>query len=120
MSEIIFNQTIELVKPREISSPYSTTPVLDWDNPVYLPVPFQVSVQPRGSSEGPVERPQTITHLVLITPPGTDIPDLGAESRIRVGGVMLLNVVGTPERWPDPWHPGVVHHLEASVEVVSG
>lgn len=120
MTDIIFNQLIELVTPREIRSPYSTTPVLDWDDPVFVPIPFRVSVQPAGSSEGPVERPQTVTTLVLITPPGTDIPSLSRGSRIRVGGVMSLDIVGVPERWPDPWKPGVVHHLEANCEVVSG
>ena len=118
--QIIFNQILEIVQPREVASPYSSTPVLDWDDPGYKLVPFMVSVQPAGSTEGPVERPQTVSSHILITPPGTDIPELGAESRVRVGRLLVLDVVGEPARWPDPWHPGTVHHLEAVCEVVRG
>lgn len=117
---LIFNQRLELKVPREVESVYSTEPVLDWDNPEWKPVPFGVSVQFGGTSEGSEDRPQVITSYVLITPPGTDIPELSAESVVRVGGVMELEVVGAPARWPDPWNAGVVHHLEADLEVVRG
>lgn len=117
---IIFNQVVELVKPTLISSPYSSEPVEDWDNPTFEEVGFRVSVQPENQSEGPVERPQTVTGWVMITPPGTDIPALEAGAKVRLGGVMVMDVVGQPARWPNPWEPGEVHHLEAKLEVVNG
>lgn len=118
--EIIFNQSLEVGGPAWVDSPYSTEPVADYSQTVWTALDFLVSVQPNTTYEGAVERPQTVTTYVLITPPGTDIPDLAAESRVRLGGVMVLDVVGEPERWPDPWNPGQVHHLEAIVEVVHG
>lgn len=120
MTGLIFNQQLEVQKPRTVESAYSSEPVLDWSDPVWETVPFAVSVQQISSSEGDVERPQTITSLVLVTPPGTDIPALEAKSRLRVGGVMVVEVVGEPAHWPDPWTPGAVHHLEADLEVVHG
>lgn len=120
MSGVIFNQVLEVATPREVKSPYSTEVVLDWENPVWTMVGFEVSVQPGSTTEDAVERPLTVADLVLITPPGTDIPALKAESRVRVGGVMVLDVKGAPRRWPDPHRPGVVHHLEATLGDVSG
>lgn len=122
---IIFNQSVEVASPVLIESPYSSEPDEDWSNPVWAPVDFAVSVQPGSvqpgsSQEGPEERPQVVSGWVLITPPGTDIPELSEASRVRVGGTLVMNVRGTPARWPDPFHPGVVHHLEAEMEVVSG
>ena len=117
---VIFNQSLEVSVPTEIDSPYSSEPVLDFDTPVWKQVPFLVSVQPAGSSEGDVSRPVTVSRFVMITPPGTDIPELAAESKLRVGGVLTCDVVGEPARWPDPFRPGVVHHLEAELEVTRG
>lgn len=117
---LIFNQLLERVRPGLVDDPYSTVPVWDWDNVTYQPVPFPVSVQPSSSTEGGPDHPQTVTRLRLITPPGTDLPDLVSEDRVRVGGVMVCTVVGEPAHWPDPWRPGVVHHLEAELEVVRG
>lgn len=117
---IIFNQGLEVAGPRYVSSPYSTKPVADWSQPEWAPVDFLVSVQPDSSSEAGVERPTTVQRFILITPPGTDIPGLAAESKVRVGGVMVCDVVGEPARWPDPWTPEMVHHLEANLEVVRG
>ena len=117
---IIFNQSLDVARPRRIDSPYSTEPVYDHDNPEWVPVGFPVSVQPAESSEDDLRRPVVVSRLVLITPPGTDVPGLDAASRVRVGGVMVCDVVGAPARWPDPWKAGAVHHLEASLEVVDG
>lgn len=117
---LIFNQQLERVRPGLIDDPYSTEPVWDWSSTTHEPVEFPVSVQPASSTEGPPEHPQTVTQLRLITPPGTDIPDLRSEDRVRVGGVMTCSVVGEPAHWPDPWRPGTVHHLEATLEVVRG
>lgn len=116
----IFNQVVEVVMPTLIVSPYSDQPVEDWDNPVFMLVDFPVSVQPAGSTEGAVERPQTVETFRMFTPPGTDIPELKASHKIRLGGVLFLELVGQPERWPDPHNPGEVHHLEAVLEVVRG
>lgn len=120
MTSPIFNQTIELAGPTLVESPYSPIPVEDWEVLLYTELDFKVSVQPESSTEGPVERPQVITGWVLITPPGTDIPELKPSSRIRLGKTLLMDVVGRPARWPDPWNPGKVHHLEAKLEVVDG
>lgn len=120
MTHGIFNQTIMVINPGQKKTPYSTEPVDDWDNPVTFIVDFPVSIQPASSSEGPVERPQVVTTWRLYTPPGTDIPELSARSRVRIGAGLTLDVVGDPQRWPDPYNPGVVHHLEASLEQVRG
>lgn len=117
---VIFNQVVEIATPRVVRSPYSTQPVTvagsDWVDCGVL-----CSVQPDGaSSEGPVERPQLRNSLVLISPPGSDIPALTAGVKVRVGGTMVCDVVGSPARWPDPYTPGVIHHVEAILEVVSG
>lgn len=116
----IFNQQVEVLRPALIDSPYSKDPVLDWDNPEYVALDFRVSIQPASSTEGPVERPQVVTSWRLYTPPGTDIPDLAAGSKVRIGGTLVVSIVGHPARWPDPNRPGVVHHLEANLEVVNG
>lgn len=118
--QIIFNQSLEIAVPARIESPYSTEPVLDFETPVWREVAFLVSVQPEASTEDDLERPVVVSRLVLITPPGTDLPELTAESKVRVGGVMVCDVVGAPARWPDPWNKGAVHHLEATLEVVDG
>ena len=117
---VIFNQTLEVAVPRVTESPYSSEPVVDYSSPVWREVAFLVSVQPAESSEEDLQRPVVVSHLVLITPPGCDIPDLTAASRVRVGGVMVCDVVGAPARWPDPFIPGAVHHVEANLEVVDG
>ncbi|WP_306496375.1 hypothetical protein [Corynebacterium striatum] len=117
---VIFNMSLEIKQPRLVESVYSSKPVEDWDHPVWLPVDFPVSVQHVSTAEGGVERPQVSTSYFLVTPPGTDIPELNASSVIRVGGTLELEVRGAPARWPDPWKPGVVHHLEAELEGIDG
>lgn len=117
---LIFNQQLDILHPGLVDDPYSTEPVWDWDTVTYENVGFPVSVQPSSSTEGGPDHPQTVTRLRLITPPGTDLPDLKSEDRVRVGGVMVCTVTGEPAHWPDPWRPGVVHHLEAELEVVRG
>ena len=120
MSHAIFNQTITVLNPGLVKSPYSTELVESWDEPAVTLVDFPVSVQPAGSSEGPVERPQVATSWRLYTPPGTDIPELSARSRVRIGAGLTLDVVGDPQRWPDPYNSDSVHHLEAALEQVRG
>ncbi|MGV3071486.1 hypothetical protein ACEE90_03450 [Corynebacterium phoceense] len=117
---IIFNQQVEVRVPGLIDSPYSSEPIEDWENPDWKKVEFLCSVQDSSTVEGDVNRPQVTTRAFLVTPPGTDIPELSSGSVIRVGGVMELSVAGKPARWPDPWTPGTVHHLEAELEVVDG
>jgi len=39
---------------------------------------------------------------------------------VRLSGMLDMNVVGKPAKWPDPFNPGAVHHVEASLEVVDG
>ncbi|HAT1303610.1 hypothetical protein ACL1F6_08350 [Corynebacterium striatum] len=117
---VIFNMSLEIKQPRLVESVYSSKPVEDWDHPVWLPVDFPVSVQHVSTAEGGVERPQVSTSYFLVTPPGTDIPELNASSVIRVGGTLELEVRGAPARWPDPWQAGVVHHLEAELEGIDG
>lgn len=117
---IIFNQGLEVAVPEVIDSPYASEPVLDYDSERWQPVEFLVSVQPAETDEEDMQRPVVVSRFVLITPPGTDVPGLAAESKVRVGGLMVCEVVGAPARWPDPWTPGVVHHLEATLEVVDG
>lgn len=116
---VIFNQSLEVAVMKEQASAYSSLPRLV-PSGTFEQVPFLVSVQPESSEELGEARPQTVQRLILITPPGTDIPGLSAASRVRVGGVMVCEVVGVPARWPDPYAPGAVHHIEAVLEVVNG
>lgn len=116
---LIFNQAVEILRPRMVKSPYSTEVVADWSSPVVTPVPFKVSVQPTGSTEGEVERPTVTSSWLMITPPGTDL-DLKASDRVRLGGTLVMDVDGDPARWPDPFRPGTVHHVEAKLVAVDG
>lgn len=116
----IFSQTLELSKPKMIYSPMYPDPIPSKTEFEWVDVGFRVSVQQIVSTEGTVERPQVITQLNLFTPPGTDIPGLNSQSRVRVGGMMVCDVVGKPARWPDPYREGTVHHVEAILEIVEG
>lgn len=118
----IFNQTLEVLQPGKRKSVYGSQASEDWSRPRFVPVDFLVSVQPSSSVElnGEQGTNQTVTQLRLITPPGTDLPGLTAGSRVRVGGVMVAEVEGEPARWPDPYSPGRVHHVEAVLRVVRG
>lgn len=116
----IFNQQIEVQRPRRVASVYSTEDdVLTWEFPERVHVPFKVSVQPSDTTEGDEHRPQTVSTWRLYTPPGRDL-DLRAEDRVVLGGTLPLQVVGEPQKWPDPLRPGHVHHVEARLEVVRG
>ena len=55
---------------------------------------------------------------MLYTQIGFDI-DLRAGDRVRVGGSLVLDVDGTPMKWPDPF-TGRVHHVEARLKVIHG
>ena len=116
---VIFNQRVEVLRAGLVKSPYSTATVEDWSNPQVIGVEFPVSVQPAGSTESEVERPTVNSGWRLITPPGTDL-DLRASDRIRIGGMLVMEVQGNPEKWPDPFRPGRVHHVEASLGEVNG
>lgn len=117
---LIFTQTVEIRNPAGMESAYSSEPVPTFDGVEWEPVPFLCSVQPSATTEGDVTRPTTTAALVLVTPPGSDIPALAATSQVRVGGVLVCDVKGEPARWPDPFHSGTVHHLEADLEVIDG
>ena len=58
------------------------------------------------------------TVFMLYTQIGFDI-DLRAGDRVRVGGALVLDVDGTPMKWPDPF-TGRVHHVEARLKVIHG
>lgn len=116
---VIFNQAITILRARKTGSIYSTEQVDDWDNPIAIPVPFPVSIQPRGSTEGGVERQQVTRRWALYTPPGRDL-DLRASDRVRLSTGSVLMVNGAPLHWPHPWKPEAVHHVEADLEVVDG
>lgn len=115
---MIFNQHIAVLRASKTRSPYGHS-APSWDSPLRIPVDFPVSVQPSASSEGPAEREQVVTSWRLYSPPGTDL-DLRPGDRVEVGGTLVMDVVGQPMRWPDPFQPGHVHHVEAVLEAVDG
>lgn len=119
---VIFVQEIEILRPGLVDDPYSTKPVLDYNNPTIIPVDFPVSVQPVSSTEQGVfdaDRHGIVSQFRLITPPGTDL-DLQSTDRVRLGGLLVMNAIGHPAKWPDPFRPGEVHHVEATLEVHNG
>lgn len=116
---VIFNQQISVLRAGVKYSPYSTEGVEDWDNPQEIPVDFLVSVQPRGSTEGEVERNTVISGWWLCTPPGHDL-DLRSSDRVKLSTGSTLSVEGDPLKWPHPLIPGTVHHVEANLEVTRG
>ena len=116
---MIFNQRISILRAGKKQSPYSTKPVADWGNPIVIPVDFFVSIQPQSTSEGPLERPKVEASWRMYTPPGTDL-DLRCVDRVGLSGMLDMNVVGKTSKWPEPFNPGAVHHVEASLEVVDG
>ncbi|CAB0580342.1 hypothetical protein Q6D62_00910 [Corynebacterium diphtheriae] len=118
---IIFNQRIEIIRAGEKRSVYSSDVMEDWDNPVVLPVEVPVSIQPVSSTESDAtaNRSYVTSRFRLFSPPGTDIPQLKAKDRVRIG-LLVLDVVGDPARWPHPLKPATVHHVEADLEVHRG
>lgn len=116
---VIFVNAVTVLRAREVGSVYSSEKTLTWDDPVRIDVPFLVSVQPRGSTEGGTDRPTVVSSWWMCTPPGTDL-DLRPEDRVELATGIQLEVVGQPLRWPDPVNQDQVHHVEANLEVVDG
>ena len=118
---LIFNQSISVLRPTIMDDPYSPQGRKTWDNPTIIPYDFLVSIQPQGTS-GTSEndgRIGTVTErFMLFTQPGHDI-DLQPGDRVRVSGMLDLDVVGKPMRWPDPFTQQV-HHVEARLEDIRG
>lgn len=116
---MIFNQQISIIRAGQSTSVYSSEVVKDWARAKTIEVPYLVSVQPQTTTEDSVERPQIITRWRMYTPPGTDL-DLLADDRILLGGELLMQLVGSVMRWPDPVSPGETHHVECVLEAVDG
>ncbi|MFC7450548.1 hypothetical protein [Rhodococcus daqingensis] len=112
----MFSDTIVILRAPTITDRYNST-VADWANAAEIEVPFLVSVQPAGSTEGGA-RPVTVTtNWRIFTPAGTDL-DLQSTDRVKWAG-RDLEVVGEIARWPHPIIPGAVHHVEVEVQKVS-
>lgn len=116
---LIYNQHITILRAKQVTSPYTTETVENWDNPDVVIVDFPVSIQPRTTDEGPVERAITTDRWWMCTPPGRDL-DLRVTDRVRMDSGTILEVAGSPIRWPHPWIPGHIHHVEANLEVTRG
>lgn len=116
---LIFNQQIWVVSPGRRTDPYASKPVFDWKNPTVVEVPFMVSVQPASTSEGDPSRGGVTARWRVITPPGTKLEVL-PDDRIRVGPGLDFEVVGEAQQWPDPFHPGEIHHTELLLRHIYG
>lgn len=118
----IFTQSIQVVRPGKKADPYNSRPILDYKSPTIFDVGFRVSVQPVAQSEGAPPRGGVTSRFLLITPPGTDL-DLRVDDRVRIragDSFFDLDVVGPPQKWPDPFDFDTVHHVEAFLEAVRG
>lgn len=73
-----------------------------------------VSIQPAASTEDVRDREQLVSTYTLFTPRGADL-DLLATDRVEWGG-LTLQVVGSPNRWS----LAGVHHVEATLQEVTG
>lgn len=114
-----FVDSVVILKPYMIVDRYSTDERPDWTMPpTRVPVPFRVSVQPMSSSEREPDRPAVTTTWRLITPPGRDLALLPLD-RVEVNGEMTLSVAGDVGRFR-AGAPGRVHHVEATLERVTG
>lgn len=114
-----FVDSIVILQPRVTVDRYSSIEKVDWTQPPErVVVPFRVSVQPAGSSEGEPERPAVTTTWKLITPPGRDLA-LRSQDRVEVNGEMTMSVVGDVARYR-AGAPGRVHHVQAALEKVTG
>lgn len=115
-----FTCKIWILRPRRAPSRYSTDPdaELDYSGAERIDVEPLVSVQPVSTTERSDNRSSTVTGWELTTPAGVDI-DLMDIDRVEYAG-MQFSVVGQPLRWPHPIRPGAVHHLEASLQLVTG
>ncbi|EGD24657.1 hypothetical protein [Prescottella equi] len=115
-----FTCKIWILRPRKLQSRYVTDAdgTLDYSNPERIEVKPLVSVQPVSTTERGDNRTSTVTGWELTTPAGVDIPLLDID-RVEYAG-MQFSVVGQPLRWPHPIRPEAVHHLEASLQLVTG
>lgn len=116
---LIFNQSVEVLRPKLVRDPYNPKRgTASFDDPEIVAYPHLVSVQPVSTSEDSGRAGTLTTVFMLYTPIGFDI-DLRAGDRVRVGGSLVLDVDGTPMKWPDPF-TGRVHHVEARLKVIHG
>lgn len=115
---LIFNQSIAVLRPTIVKDPYSPQGRKTWDNPKVIPYDHLVSVQPSSTTENDGRTGTVTSTFILFTQPGHDI-DLQPGDRVRVGGMLDLDVVGEPMTWPDPFTQQV-HHVEARLEAIRG
>lgn len=114
-----YTTRIDILRPREVESRYNPGDyTLDYDDPEVIPVPTRVSLQPVASKEQADGRMSVVTGWLLSTPVGVDI-DLRSTDRVRAKG-RVLSVLGDVLRFPHPIKPTGVHHVEASLEEVTG
>ncbi|QOV99513.1 hypothetical protein [Rhodococcus pyridinivorans] len=114
-----YTTRIEILRPREVPSRYTPGSVsLDYSDPEVIPVDMRVSLQPTASKEQADGRMSVVSGWFLSTPVGADI-DLRSTDRVRALG-RVMQVLGEVLRWPHPIRPGGVHHVEATLEEVTG
>lgn len=114
-----YTARIDILRPREVTSRYTPGSVtLDYDDPEVIPVEERVSLQPVSSREQGENRFSVVSGWWLSTRIGVDI-DLRDTDRIRYGS-MVLSVLGDVLRYPHPIRANAVHHVEATLERVSG
>lgn len=117
----MYTTKIDILRPREVSSRYTPgSSELDYSDPEVIPVEERVALQPQSSREsvGGGDRFSVVSGWLLVTQTGVDIP-LRSTDRIRAGS-LVLSVIGEVMRWPHPVRPDGVHHVEASLEAVTG
>lgn len=111
---ILTPETITVIRAPLTANRYGGQ-IRDWSSATRTDV-TGVSIQPTSTTEDIRDREQLVDTYALFTPRGVDI-DLLATDRVQWNG-LTLQVVGSPNRWPMPG--GGVHHVEATLQKVTG
>lgn len=110
---IFAGETITVLRAPLVSDRYGSQ-IRDWTAATRTDA-VGVSIQPAANTEDIRDREQLVDTWTLFTPRGVDL-DLLATDRVEWGG-LTLQVVGSPSRWSVG---GAIHHVEATLQEVTG
>jgi hypothetical protein len=116
---VAYNAEIVILRPRERQDRYSSdAKSLDYSDPVVIPVEKRVDLQPVSTREVNGAGGYTVASgWQLISQTGVSL-DLRSTDRVR-HGARVFSVVGDVFAQPHPIRPDMVHHVEATLELVT-